>query len=264
MNLNTEDQNPGGAPAPAANNNAAGQPQGNPDAGNSDGNPSGDGQNGSAAVDARNSLRSNGHGPDGSPSGRSLMSRDAKAGQQPEGRDAGQQEQNGNKQDGQEKPDDPAAKVPDKPEGYDLKFAPETQVDNDLLGDFRKTAKEIGLTQGQAQKLGSMYEARMSEVGKRMVEAQTQAMLEARKGWEAEITKRPAFEAERGHIRAAMRQFGDKELFDLLDQTNLGSHPKMWDFMAKVGKALAEPGFRGENTGQAKSAAEVLYPNMNH
>lgn len=259
MNLNTEDQNPGGAPADAAGNQPAGQPQGNTGAGNSGGNPSGGVQNGSAAVDARNSLRSNGHGPDGSPSGRSLMSRDAKAGQQPEGRDAGQQEQ-----DGQEKPDDPAAKVPDKPEGYDLKFSPETQVDNDLLGDFRKTAKEIGLTQGQAQKLGSMYEARMAEVGKRMVEAQTQAMLEARKGWEAEITKRPAFQAEQGHIRAALRQFGDQELFDLLDQTNLGSHPKMWDFMAKVGKALAEPGFRGGNSGQAKSAAEVLYPNMNH
>jgi len=236
---NTGEQNPGGAPADAAGNQPAGQAQGNTGAGNSGGNTSGDVQNGS------------------------LMSRDAKAGQQ-EGQNSGQQGQDGNKQDGQGKPDDPAAKVPDKPEGYDLKFSPETQVDNDLLGDFRKTAKEIGLTQGQAQKLGSMYEARMAEVGKRMVEAQTQAMLEARKGWEAEITKRPAFQAEQGHIQAALRQFGDKELFDLLDQTNLGSHPKMWDFMAKVGKALAEPGFRGENSGQAKSAAEVLYPTMNH
>ena len=193
---------------------------------------------------------------DGDVQNGSLMSRNAKDGQD-EGQDSGKQEQDGNKN------DDPAAKVPDSPEGYDLKFAPETQVDNDLLGDFRKTAKDIGLTQGQAQKLGSMYEARMAEVGKRMVEAQTQAMLEARKGWEAEITKRPAFQAEQGHIQAALRQFGDQELYDLLDQTNLGSHPKMWDFMAKVGKALAEPGFRGENSGQAKSAAEVLYPDMN-
>lgn len=240
MSMTTEGQNPGGAPASTTDNQPAGQPQGNQSAGNSGGNLSGDVQNGS------------------------LMSRDATEGQQTAGRNAGQQGQDANKQGNQGKPDDPAAKVPDKPEGYDLKFAAETQVDNDLLGDFRKTAKEIGLTQGQAQKLGSMYEARMAEAGKRMVEAQTQAMLEARKGWEAEITKRPAFEAERGHIQAAMRQFGDKELFDLLDQTNLGSHPKMWDFMAKVGKALAEPGFRGENTGQAKSAAEVLYPDMNH
>lgn len=240
MSMTTGDQNSGAPGSSTTDNQPAGQPQGNQPGGNGGGNPSGGVENGS------------------------LMSRNAKEGQQAEGQNGGQQGQEGNKPEGAGKQDDPAAKVPDSPEGYDLKFSPETQVDNDLLGDFRKTAKKIGLTQGQAQKLGSMYEARMAEVGKRMVEAQTQAMLEARKGWEAEITRRPAFQAEQGHIQAALRQFGDKELFDLLDQTNLGSHPKMWDFMAKVGKALAEPGFRGENIGQVKSAAEVLYPDMNH
>ncbi len=221
-------QNLEGAPASSMDEQGAGQRQGNPDAGNGGSTAAGDVQDGS------------------------LMSRDAKAGQQ-EGQGTGQQDQ-----------DDPAAKVPDTPEGYDLKFDPKTQVDNGLLGDFRKTARELGLTQGQAQKLGSMYEARMAEADRRMAEAQTRALLEARKGWEAEITARPSFHAEKGHIQAALRQFGDRELFDLLDQTNLGSHPKMWDFMAKVGKALAEPGFRGETAGQAKSAAEVLYPDMNH
>lgn len=159
--------------------------------------------------------------------------------------------------------DDPSAQVPDKPEGYDLTFAPETQVDTALLDGFRKTAKEIGLTQGQAQKLGSMYEAQMADAGKRFVEAQTAVMLEARKGWEAEITKSPTFEKDMALVQETMRQFGDQELYDLLDQTNLGSHPKMFAFMAKIGKALAEPGVRGSHTGQAKSAAEVLYPNMN-
>lgn len=159
--------------------------------------------------------------------------------------------------------DDPSAQVPDKPEGYDLTFAPETQVDTALLDGFRKTAKEIGLTQGQAQKLGSMYEAQMADAGKRFVEAQTAVMLEARKGWEAEITKSPTFEKDMALVQETMRQFGDQELYDLLDQTNLGSHPKMFAFMAKIGKALAEPSVRGSHTGQAKSAAEVLYPNMN-
>ena len=196
----------------------------------------------------------------GDPSDGSLMSRTASEG---EGKDD-PEDGKGTEGSGDKDKPDPAAQVPDKPEGYNLKFAEETQVDTALLDGFRKTAKEIGLTQGQAQKLGSMYEAQMADAGKRFVEAQTAVMLDARKGWEAEITKRPAFEAERGHIQAAMRQFGDTELVDLLDQTNLGSHPKMWDFMAKVGKALSESGFRGENTGQAKSAAEVLYPNMNH
>lgn len=226
-----------GAPAANTDGQGTGQ-QGSPDAGNG----------GSDSAHAGADDLQNG----------SLMSRNAKAGEEG-GQGTGQQ---GNPKD--DPSGDPSAKVPDTPEGYDLKFDPKTQVDNGLLDDFRKTAKELGLTQGQAQKLGGMYEARMADAEKRMAEAQTKALLEARKGWEGEISKRPGFEAERGHIQAALRQFGDTELFDLLDQTNLGSHPKMWDFMAKVGKALAEPGFRGENTGQGKSAAEVLYPNMNH
>ncbi len=197
---------------------------------------------------------------------RSLMHRtaleDGKEGQKDgDAPGEGEGQKDGDK-DGKDK-DDPSAKVPDKPEGYDLTFAPETQVDTALLDGFRKTAKEIGLTQGQAQKLGSMYEAQMADAGKRFVEAQTAVMLEARKGWEAEITKSPTFEKDMALVQETMRQFGDQELYDLLDQTNLGSHPKMFAFMAKIGKALAEPGVRGSHTGQAKSAAEVLYPNMN-
>ena len=52
------------------------------------------------------------------------------------------------------KPTDPepeAATVPDGPDGYQLAFAPETSVDQELLGDFRKTAHGLGLTQEQAK-----------------------------------------------------------------------------------------------------------------
>lgn len=159
---------------------------------------------------------------------------------------------------------DPAAQVPDKAEGYELTFAKDTQVDAALLDGFRKTALEIGLTKGQAQKLGSLYEAHMKEAGARLQEEQTRALLQARKAWEAEITSQPGFREDLGRIQAALRQFGDRELYELLDQTNLGSHPKMFAFMAKIGRALAEPGFHGGAAGEAKSAAEVLYPNMNH
>ena len=159
---------------------------------------------------------------------------------------------------------DPDAEVPDKPEGYDLKFAEGTEVDTALLDSFRKGALEMGLTRGQAQKLGSLYEAHMKGAAERVQAEQTKALLAARKAWEAEITSQPNFREDLGRIQNALRQFGDKELFDLLDQTNLGSHPKMFAFMAKIGKALAEPRFHGGHGNEAKSAAEVLYPNMNH
>lgn len=200
----------------------------------------------------------------GDPADGSLLSRTASEG---DGKDNPAGDKNGEGSGEKDKPadkDDPAAQVPDKPEGYDLTFAGETQVDTALLDGFRKTALEIGLTQGQAQKLGSLYEAHMKDAAERYQEAQTRTLLDARKGWEAEISRQPGFQEDLGRIQAALRQFGDRELFDLLDQTNLGSHPKMFTFMAKVGKALAEPGFHGSHTGEAKSAAEVLYPDMNH
>lgn len=205
-----------------------------------------------------------GANPAGDPGDGSLLSRTASEGDgknDPAGDKNG--EGSGEKDKSADK-DDPAAQVPDKPEGYDLTFAKETQVDAALLDGFRKTALEIGLTQGQAQKLGNLYEAHMKDAAERYQEAQTRALLDARKGWEAEISRQPGFQEDLGRIQTALRQFGDRELFDLLDQTNLGSHPKMFAFMAKVGKALAEPGFHGSHTGEAKSAAEVLYPDMNH
>ena len=178
----------------------------------------------------------------------------------PEGAKA--QEGDAGKEEG--KKADPDAEVPDKPEGYDLKFAEGTEVDTALLDSFRKGALEMGLTRGQAQKLGNLYEAHMKGAAERVQAEQTKALLAARKAWEAEITSQPNFREDLGRIQNALRQFGDKELFDLLDQTNLGSHPRMFAFMAKIGKALAEPGFHGGHGNEAKSAAEVLYPDMNH
>lgn len=158
--------------------------------------------------------------------------------------------------------DDPADKAPDKPEGYSLKFAAETKVDAELLSGFQKTAHELGLSQAKAQKLAALYEAHAAKAGEQARAEQQKYLDDARKQWEAEIEKLPTFVQDREAIQTALRQFGDEELYDLLNQTLLGSHPKMWAFMAKVGKALAEPGFKGKNSGKEKSAAEVLYPDM--
>jgi hypothetical protein len=160
--------------------------------------------------------------------------------------------------------DDPSDKVPDKPEGYVLKFAEGVQPDKELLGNFQKEAHAMGIKPSQAQKLADMYAGHAAKAGERMQAEQHKALDAAKVKWEAEIEKSPNFTQERDHARAALRQYGDKELYDLLDQTNLGSHPKMWAFLAKVGKALAEPGFHGKG-GAAKGEASLasrMWPNM--
>lgn len=178
---------------------------------------------------------------------------DGKEGEK-DGQDADKEQDKGEK--------DPADKVPEKPDGYELKFGEETQVDTELLADFQKAAHELGIPQGQAQKLAEMYEAYAAKAEERAVASQQKALDTAAANWEAEIEKTPTFTQDREHIRSALRQYGDQELYDLLNQTNLGSHPKMWAFMAKVGKALAEPGFHGQNSTKERSAADVLYPNQ--
>jgi uncharacterized protein YfiM (DUF2279 family) len=168
----------------------------------------------------------------------------------------------GQGKEGDKSADDPASKVPDKPDGYALKFAEGTYVDTEMLTEFQKVAHELGISQDKAQKLASFYETHAEKAGGRAV-AEHQKVIDAAKAqWEAEIEKSPTFTKDRENIRSALRQYGDQELYDLLDQTNLGSHPKMWAFMANVGKALAEPGFHGKNSGKERTAAEVLYPNQ--
>jgi hypothetical protein len=155
-----------------------------------------------------------------------------------------------------------ADKVPDKPEGYNFKFGKDTQIDKELLSSFQKTAHELGISRDKAQKLASFYEVNAAKAVEQVAAAQQQALESAKAKWEEEIQKSPNFAQEREHIQSALRQYGDAELYALLDQTNLGAHPKMWAFVAKVGKVLAEPGFHGKNSSKEKSAAEVLYPDQ--
>jgi len=159
--------------------------------------------------------------------------------------------------------EDPADKVPDKPDGYAIKFAETTQVDKELLTGFVKEAHTLGIKPSQAQKLATMYESYASKAGERQ-QAEQQKVLEAAKAqWEADIQKSPTYKQEFDHARTALREYGDQELYDLLDQTNLGSHPKMWAFLAKVGKELAEPGSHGKGGGaQEPSLAKRMWPNM--
>ena len=88
------------------------------------------------------------------------------------------------------------------------------------------------------------------------------ALATAKTGWEAEIKASPTFRADYDHARRALTQFGNRELFGIMDETLIGSHPVMFRFMAQVGRALAEPGFRGrgETNKSQKPLSERLWP----
>ncbi len=194
--------------------------------------------------------------------GKTLLTQPEEGAQADAAAAAGQQQQ-AQKDDVSKTPGDAAGVVPDKPDGYALQFADGLDVDNALLGGFKNTAHEMGLNQNQAQKLADMYVNHMKDSAKSFNEAQAKALSEAQQGWEKEITSRPAFKQEVGDARRVLVQYGSPELSAIMDQSLMGSHPVFFDFMVKVGKALAEPELRGMAGSDKKvPLADRLWPTM--
>jgi len=124
-------------------------------------------------------------------------------------------------------------------------FAEGTQVDTELLGQFQKTAREVGLSQGQAQKVADLYAGHVAGLARKFQEAQTVALNDYINTQNAELGARPGFKEDLALARKTLKEFGSEDLADVLRQTALGSHPALFDFMVKVGRALGEPGFKG-------------------
>lgn len=135
--------------------------------------------------------------------------------------------------------------APEKPEDYGLKFAEGVEVDQAALGDFQKAAHEMGLTQNQAQKLADLYAAKMAGGTEMFQKAQMDAVMAAERDWVKTIQGRPTYREDLGHAQRALAEYGSPELFEIMNHTRIGSHPTMFDFMAKVGRELAEPKMRG-------------------
>lgn len=160
--------------------------------------------------------------------------------------------------------DDQSAFVPERPEEYNLSFGKDIQVDEELLTNFSSVAHEMGLQKGQAQKLADLYVAHTEQATRTAHEAQVASLMQAKKGWEREIESRPHFQQEVTDARRTLKEFGSPELNEIMDSSLLGSHPVFFDFVVKVGKALAEPEVRGRSaSGQReKPLMDRLWPSM--
>ena len=149
------------------------------------------------------------------------------------------------------------------PEEYAEFTMPEgMQVDTALLDQFKPIAKELNLTQEQAQKL---------------VDLQAQSVVNAEKTraeqW-ANITKEwqttAKADAEIGGTEydanckiavRAINTFGTPELKTMLNQYGIGNHPEMIRLMTRIGKGMAEDKIviPGAGVGTKKSIEDNLY-----
>lgn len=157
-------------------------------------------------------------------------------------------------------PDTPAAKAPEK---YEFK-APEGQtLAPEVMTEFSKVAKEMDLSQEQAQKL-------VDSVAPQMLQAQKAAFDKQVSEWTESAKTDKEFGGEKlsenlSVAKKALETFGTPELTKLLNDTGLGNHPEIIRAFYKAGKQISPATF--VNGGKAPStlnstAASKLYPDM--
>lgn len=174
-----------------------------------------------------------------------------------------EQAQAGEDQTAEDKPAEGSEQKAEVPEVYEFTFADGLEVDASTLGELSDVAKELGLTQEQAQKIADLG-AKQSE---RWVEAQQKVLAEAETQWIESVRTDKEIGGDKldENVAVAVKaldKFGTPELKAFLKESRLGNHPEMIRLAYRVGKAIADdsvvPG--GRSTNEQKP----FYPNSNH
>ncbi|HAO1322240.1 TPA: peptidase [Escherichia coli] len=146
------------------------------------------------------------------------------------------------------------------PEKYEFQAGEGVELDTEAMKDFEPVARDLNLTNEQAQKLVDAYPKILAGVQQRQADA-WQATTEQ---WAADVKADKEFGGDKlpENLSAAQRaldQFGTPELKEYLNTTGLGNHPDLVKVFIKVGRSMSEDGMiTGKENGQ-RSAAEVLY-----
>lgn len=146
------------------------------------------------------------------------------------------------------------------PEKYEFQAGEGVELDAEALKDFEPVARDLNLTNEQAQKLVDAYPKILAGVQQRQADA-WQATTEQ---WAADVKADKEIGGEKltANLSAAQRaldQFGTPDLKEYLNTTGLGNHPDLVKTFVKIGKSMSEDGMvTGKEHGQ-RSAAEVLY-----
>lgn len=178
----------------------------------------------------------------------------------------GQAQGDGEKPGDQSKQDDANKPQVKAPEQYEEFTAPEgVDLDPALSGDLKTLAKELDLTQEQAQKVADLG-AKLTQTH---VAKQAEALAAAAQEWETQARADTeyggdGFESNLGHAKKAIDAFATPELKKLLNETRLGNHPEVIRFMVRAGKAISEDRFiggRAAPTTGKRSTEDRLYAN---
>lgn len=140
------------------------------------------------------------------------------------------------------------------PERYEAFKMPDgIELDAAALAEFEPVARELNLTQEQAQKLVDLEAKRRVDAAA----AQAKAWGDQVQAWGAAAENDPEiggtkFTENLALAKTALDKFGSPELKAALDATGAGNHPEFIRAFVKIGKAMAEDVIVGGPKGGAK------------
>lgn len=147
------------------------------------------------------------------------------------------------------------------PEKYEFKAAEGQELDSAALEQFEPIARELNLSNEQAQKMVDLYGTKILPM---VQQQQAEAWQKTTEQWAADVKADKEIGGDKltSNISVAQRAldtFGTPELKEYLTASGLGNHPELVKAFVKIGKAMSEDGMvTGKEAGQ-RSAAEVLY-----
>ena len=150
---------------------------------------------------------------------------------------------------------------------WDLPAPEDFQLPDENLASFVAAAKKCGLTREQAAAMLDWHKGFHNETAQAWAQSQAAVV----KGWREAMAKDPDFgganfKATVAEARRALAEFDpDGEVRKLLRETGQQENPAVIRIVARVGRALGEHKFVGDNGGGKKASRplhERMYPKM--
>lgn len=161
--------------------------------------------------------------------------------------------------------------LPEKVEEYELKFKDGSTIDEGFTNEFKSTAHKLGILPKQAQALADWF----SDVN---LQAETKFLDEAKvnqakelEGLKTEWGK--TYEANLSRAQLVLKNFGDKDILQHLNDTGLGNDPKLIKLLSGIGKKMYGEGqiVQGDSAiganrspAEAKKAVDTIMANSQH
>lgn len=157
--------------------------------------------------------------------------------------------------------DDKGAAKPVVPEKYELQLPEGMTLDEPAFAEFSAVAKEIGLTQEQAQKVAAVQIAReqksAEETAKVIADWDKASQSDAEFGGDK-------FTANLAVVKRGLDAFATPELKGMLGKYGLVNNPEILRYFYRVGNAIGDDKVIRQNSASTgeKSIAKTLYPHL--